>query len=362
MGFLNNILEQIKSKINRNKIKRLDAGHNNYEEYRDGEFLSQPYSIQISNSNEYAMITSIRFEDQIRHRDGTITDLMLAKTLIGRAGETFNQNDFVAFEVPSGLKINESILQKIIVHYLNERNMPKDQECRYIGILNENPKDYEINKSDNVNQYVRNQISSRIQAEKENKQKQSNESTSKAEQALKEEREQLSERIKYDVSEKKKEQMKEREERIKNSYLINIQNNNENGENSYEEYEGININNGDILKLRKVDKVAKDRNGMYIYTCYLQHKSNRSDVENLSQGGLPICFATDKKIEDIVDSNDQQEINSLLSLLSQESNFKASNGQLNYIGSKDKKPISTEVKYKIEELKQKFNIQQKEER
>lgn len=96
----------------------------------------------------------------------------------------------------------------------------------------------------------------------------------------------------------------------------------------------IDLVGGDVLRIRKVDKIGKDGSGTYLYSAYLNKTPNEYDVEFLSEeepAGYPVCFTLEKRLEDIVREGKTQEINTLLSLLSNSRNFE-NNEQLVYIG------------------------------
>ncbi len=101
------------------------------------------------------------------------------------------------------------------------------------------------------------------------------------------------------------------------------------------DYEGVDIQTGEILKICNVNKIAKDaqQNGIYVYSAYI----DRTDDENemfLKTGepiGSPVVFETAIKVDDMIASNDKQMINSLLTLLSTKT--QQNSEQMKYIGA-----------------------------
>lgn len=84
---------------------------------------------------------------------------------------------------------------------------------------------------------------------------------------------------------------------------------------------------------------------------------------NRTPSGIPVCFATDKKIEEIMQSNNPNDLRTLLSLLSEKSeDFNNNNGYLNYIGKIDRhnaidKNIGNTtqtIQSNVQQLQQKF--------
>lgn len=71
---------------------------------------------------------------------------------------------------------------------------------------------------------------------------------------------------------------------------------------------------------------------------YIQSTFDEFSVDSLGEKpfGIPVCFTTNKKVEDIVAQSDSYEMKALLSLFSQEQNFRNNNGYMNYIGGLDR--------------------------
>lgn len=344
------------------RIKNFLSGNNKQKLLNPGNNMEKKYTQQISNSGEYAMITDIDFERQIKHRDGRITNLMIAKIINGNPEDAIvlARNENIAFEIPEGSEITETVLKKIVDYYLYERNISDNsKECMYIGELNQDANDYEMQKSDAVNEYITNEVNERMKSQKQEKQRQNQE-------RLQEEKQNSRQEFLARTAIRNNRYQQERNQRIQNSYLNTIDTYKCADGKQYQDLNGININNGDILKLRKLEKIAKDTNGTYIYTAYLQSTSNENSAEMLSKDenplGNPICFLSDKKMEDIINEGNSNEIMTALGMLSNEDNFK-SGRNLNYIGwmnrygevIKEESKTSQVIQDKIVELKQQFN-------
>lgn len=71
---------------------------------------------------------------------------------------------------------------------------------------------------------------------------------------------------------------------------------------------------------------------------YIQNTFNESSPEALDQIplGSPVCFTSDKRVEDIITQGTPQEMHTLLTLFSQEENLRNNNGYMNYIGGLDR--------------------------
>ena len=95
--------------------------------------------------------------------------------------------------------------------------------------------------------------------------------------------------------------------------------------------------NGEILRIRHLNKVCKDREGgRYLYTGYIQSVPHEHDYDYYEEYGVPICFTIDKRVSDIVQENNPREIRNFLNLLSQKTNFEGKSGEMMYIGALDR--------------------------
>ena len=72
--------------------------------------LPQPAKAR-SEDEEKVAIFKVNYTNSFRHGDGTETDLYIAR--MNRTDETifFEDTDYVAFEIPKGIKLNEEISQ-----------------------------------------------------------------------------------------------------------------------------------------------------------------------------------------------------------------------------------------------------------
>lgn len=346
MGLFSKIGEMIR-KI---RTPRLEAGNNyqenQYQDTRNMNYLQQPYTITLSNNGEELMITSIQFNNKVKHHNGEVTNLMIAKACCYQDGRIiyYNQQESIAFELPEGAPIDNVILQKIGQYYMYERNMPdNNKDCMYIGKLSQDPYDLGTNnKSEAVKRYINETVAPQIAGEKQEQIERQLESYRERQERENIKQREFVNRIKEEQKEYERQQNQIKIERMENPYLKQISKEyiTKDGK-RYCDYNGINVNNGDFLRLRKMNKVGKDENGTYIYTGYVNTTQNEHDAERLTKdgipSGIPVCFATDKKIEEIMQSNNPNDLRTLLSLLSEKSeDFINNNGYLNYIGKIDK--------------------------
>lgn len=381
------LLKNIKEMIQRAKTPRLNAGNNyqqeqyqyennNYQrnqhqDVRGVNYLQQPYTITLPNSKEGLMVTSIQFDNAVRHSNGEVTNLMIAKVIPYQDGNTiyYNQQESIAFEVTAGAQIDNVILQKIGQYYMYERNMPdNNKDCMYLGRISQDPYDLGThNKSENIKRYVNETIAPQIAKEKQEQNERQMQSYRERQERDNRKQREFVNKMQEGHKEYVRQQNQIKAERIGNPYLEQVgrEYTAKDGR-RYCDYDGINVTNGDFLRLRKMNKVGKDENGTYIYTGYVESTQNEHDVEMLSKDGIPlgipVCFATDKKIEEIMQSNNQNDLVSLLSMLSNQENFMNNNGYLNYIGKIDKNNTidknigntTRTIQSNVQQLQQKF--------
>ena len=162
------------------------------------------------------------------------------------------------------------------------------------------------------------------------------------------------------VAQEQQKRLQEVERRKRDAFLRQIPS----SINGYEEYNGRNIENGDVLKLRQIQKVGKDKLGNYLYSGYIQSTENEYDEERLDNEepfGFPVCFELPERLSDIVTRQDPKEIDRVLELFSDRQNFKSND--LQYIGNIDKTGIvqhggmskSSAINYKVQQLQQAFS-------
>lgn len=338
------LFSKIKEMIRRSRTPKLEEG--NQQNGENSKRLQETYTIKLS-SDQSLMITAIQKGERMQHSNGENTDLMIAKVIKYKNGEhisSLNQES-VAFEIPSGTPIDDIVLNKISQYYMYERNMPdNNKNCMYLGKLSHDPYDLGTNnKSAYVEKYINEKIAPQIEREKQAQiQSQLRSYRETQERDARKQREFVA-GMQEEYKEYVQQQNEIKNQRIKNPYLNQI------GEEyvskdgmRYKDYEGINILNGDFLRLRKMNKVGKDINtGTYVYTGYVSTTANENSAEILSKDitpeGIPICFTTDRKIEEIMQSEDPRDKVTLLSLLSEKSlDYENNNGYLNYIGKIDR--------------------------
>ena len=273
---------------------------------------------------------------RIKHRNGKITKLMLAKAISVKNGDALviDAADDIAFELKEDQQIDRNVLKEIAYEYERQSEL-KDEICNYLGIVEYTEKDYKMDqKSLKVEEYVKQNVVSHI-IEERNERKRVWEERCKQRQKMEEQRRKFTESL--DAKDYVTQYQETARKRLENPYLIKKGQYRIDGK-IYEDYDGINTQTGDILRIRKLDKIGKDGNGTYLYQGYINSTPNEDDAEILDRGkpmGMPICFDLPKRFSDIEKTNNPQEIQKILQLLSSVSKY-ANHEQLIYIGGIDK--------------------------
>lgn len=327
-------------------------------------YNNSSYTLASSNSDDRFMFFSLEKIGEAKHHDGTVADVMLSRILQYRDGNTIMPDlaDYVGFEIQHGEELTTEQIDKITLSYLEEKMNNVGEIGFYVGrLVKQENDDYQMIPSDTVEKYVMGQIA-KIRAKEQEEYKEHEKKTERelfykeldARQHIKEQEEHFN---------------KQKEKRLENPN-IKLQGRYKIDEKIYEDYNGINIaegeNQGEILRIRKLDKVGKDGSGTYLYSAFLSNTPNEHDVEMLSHNnpsGVPVCFELEKRFEDIIKDGDKQEIIALLAFLSDSKNFENSN-QLNYIGkidknfqiAREKESDSYAIRKQIEKMKVEYVI------
>lgn len=305
------------------------------------------------------------------HRDGSVSCLVTARVINNKVGDTilFDNADFVCFEVPDGrMDLARNIIEKSYFEPINE------EKYVYIGRAY-NDEDIRLQQPTPAVQNEINQLNQRLKEELENKRLQQEISDEEKKQrdaeSLAKTMQQIDRNQEYAQSEK--------EERLTHPFI-------KGGISKVygEQYDGVNMISGEILRIRNVHKVVKDMAGTYIYTADLSSTDNLHDVEYLSGNAgnmVPVVFTLPYRMNDIInsdyDSNYKARLESaLLGLLSdgyekgmQMSRARGENGVLYDIGgidkngvqaSNDNRNVSANIVNKIAEMQRQYFRQNRE--
>ena len=334
MGYLDKNLKK------RNQ-QRIISGDNKKEVYVDKQGR-EIFNNTFNSREKGYTITIFGVEEQglkAKHRNGEITKLMLAKAIKTRNGDALRVDsaDDIAFELKEGQQPDDKVLQAVAYEYERQKVLKNKAICDYLGIVNYTDKGYEITqKSQKIDQYVNQNVVPKILEQRKAREDFiANRHAQRQEQEKERERKFLENLDARGYVAQMQETMKRR---IGNPYLRKVGQYKINGR-TYEDYDGINIRTGDILRIRRLDKVGKDGSGTYLYQGYVHSTPNENDVETLGEEtpmGIPVCFDLPKRFSDIEITNNPEEIRTILELLSDAGKYSNRKG-LSYIGGIDKK-------------------------
>lgn len=316
------------------------------------------YDARMSNGM-HVMVNRIERERNVTYRDGQTTSIMKARLKEYRDGDCiiFDTFEYIAFEIPEGMQIDKRMMECIIQNYYKQYNDRNENSYSYLGRIFENQDGYTMGpKSNAVNNYIEEHMNSSIKREKEERMSRMNQ---RQEEIRKREVQQFRQNV--DARDYLKEKEQEKNKRLQNPTIQLIDNVIADGK-TFENYDGINLNTGEILRLRNMLKVGKDENGTYLYTGHIYNTQNKDDEEVLNVDGQMIgsyvCFELPRRLSDIVNDNNKEEQLRLLELLSNEKNYE-NEKRLKYIGKVDinnfitrnELASSNSIQRKIEELK-----------
>ena len=319
--------------------------------------LPQPAQV-MQRDEENVEIFGVNYINSFRHRDKVETNLYIAR--MSRVEETIfpERADYVAFETPKEINLNDQIMEMVKNRYEREsRGRETNNNQYYFGRLQQIGQElYFGNKSNAVNSYVSKTIDNEINAKIMENQRRKEESQREQEEQYRKKQ------FKNELDVKRYLQGRDYERMMRKSHPeLKMEWKPKNR--SKNDYSGININTGEILRIMETSKIGKDENGTYLYTARIYNTDNREDAD-MFDVGYNVCFELYKRLEDIVQSNNQEEIVKVLELLSDEKNFQDIN-RLKYIGkldeygqiSKEQTSRSIPIAEKISQLQQKFDME-----
>ena len=342
-------------KRNKREPKKAKQTWTNNQEDRLGE-----YEYKSRDKGYLIKISGVKSVKDVQRKNGERTKLMLAKAIKLREDDTFMLDEVkdIAFELNERQLPSYDVL-KAVAHQYEIQERTEGEGCQYLGIVDSTENGYEITRySHGVENHIKKQIDPMIIAQKEQERRESN---------ARYREKQLNDRQSlYKATLKAQEYIdaKKREynQRKANPYLYKAGQYEVNGKN-YENYNGINLQTGEILRIRHLDKVVKTKDtGIYLYQGNIYSTPNEHDADFLegeNPGEVPVCFELPKRLSDIVNEQNPEEIRSVLELLSSARNYSINEG-LVYLGEIDEKwavnfrPKSTHFSRIVNELKVRY--------
>lgn len=254
---------------------------------------------------------------------GMKTNLILAKIQRTIGTMRWDAADYVAFEIPENLEVSREIMQAVMLRYSELQVGDSDNQLYCLGRLQSSLgeglrfKSTGDKSTGDIQNYVTKTIMERGWRITERKKQRGSEFKNELAGTVAQHAEKL---------------RTERSARKESPYMIftgSTTGKIANGQDcKYRNYEGVNIETGDILMLTKVRSVGVcPHNKMHLYSAYIESKTE----ERAKGTSFPICFELPVSLGKI---KDKGTIRSVLELLSAPRNFTDSDN-LSYIGRLD---------------------------
>ena len=103
----------------------------------------------------------------------------------------------------------------------------------------------------------------------------------------------------------------------------------------YFDYNAVNPHNGSVVKLRSLSEAVSFDDKSHLYTGIINNVYKKKNKKFRKSREVPVCFITEKRIEDIMQSKNVDEQKQLVDMLSSKKARKSNSNRLNYIGGLD---------------------------
>lgn len=276
------------------------------------------YYKQLADGTEI-QIYSFVHQERLGYPDGTHTNLMIARGVKQKPQDTIYvlRADFIAFELPKATTISDDIMQAVMDQYQKDYNENAEKPATYyIGQL---IGETFFKKNPQVQKLVNQRVNKIIKKEREKSIPKTEDNPFRAEL------------INHQANERQRIIAEVARQRILAPYLIR-----KNLRTNQIDYDGVNLVNGNVLRIRAVQKLGKTPDGTsYLYTAYLSNTQSETDVEVISEKpiGYPVCFELPGRLDDIIQGGNNINIRNVLELLSD--GWGENREMLSYIGKLD---------------------------
>ncbi len=270
MGLFNNLKNKIQEmfeKVTRRKLSAPEPASNWFDE---NGYIEHPVTLPTPNDGSYEIITALnQFGQDYVTQNGTLSKLMVAS--LSRAHQNGENicfsgiHHYIAFEMPSNISPNETtLLHNVVLDYSQQKQSATQKDCLFIGNPS-NPRTNTVEYMQSMQDYVDTNIGIQIkQFQEEENQKRQLEQF-KIDNLHRQQEEDFFNRN-FSKFEKQNEV---RLNRINHPYIHQhgTQNYVAQDGKTYNDYNAVNVKSGDILKIRKLNKVGMDpASGRYLYT------------------------------------------------------------------------------------------------
>ena len=269
------------------------SGKNTQEVIKEVEKIPTMMSIYREDGTQTEVL-NIEEAQKFRHSDGSISSLISARVIHVNQGDTIylDAADPICFEIPEGrYDLAKELITRFTGMYtgieLNEKSYTylgraySEEDIRLqppTAVVNE-----QIGK---LNEKLLEEITNKRLRE------------SRLLEVRKKEENARNTRMQKNINKLRAEGQKKIEARMANPFIRG-------GLDKFqaEQYDGVNTTNGEILRIRAVNKIAKDASGRYVYTAQLASTSDEQNVELFSPDvKVPVVFTLPYRLNDIVNT------------------------------------------------------------
>ena len=278
------------------------------------------------------VLDRIEEKGTIEHSNGRIMKLYICRIQKFERGKrsNFDDADYIAFEVP-GIFTNGMTEEILRQYQMESRGIPSAKNRYYLGMMEREGNRYVINgRSQAVDKKVKQIVDKEIEDRLEEQRRRIEEDERERQERRIKEQKKREFRNRIDARKYEDRILKMQEKRLQFPTLRKAKSYN----NGRENYDGVDLAMGNVLRIRNVCKVGKDKNGTYLYSAVLDTTLNESDVEILSGEdliGKAVCFELPGRLDEIVEKGDPREIESILTILTMGVHY-GKPRILNYIG------------------------------
>ena len=321
-------------------------------------------SYEIKGKNDSKLLFDFKYHCTFKHGD-KLTNLIKARLLEEyKKGTTIAPDSakYICFEIPTYINLEE-LAEDDVFKVLNQvekfENLPSGI-YNHIGIIDKIEEGkYELfNPTPEVLEYAQNIMDTKISENKE--------LLSRRLQG-----QEFKQRISESASQYIKQNEKIREKRKENLYLEE-QYRYKVGDRIDTDYQGIDIVEGKVLKINRLDKVGEISEDI-LYSAFIEKKENEEETEFTTlqelPKGFPVLFTLKSSLQEILNNGNEEEVQKILQLLSDLPIESLNINKMQYIGGIDNlgnicrnmENCSEEIKDKIKTEQEKYKEQIKKE-
>lgn len=269
--------------------------------------------------------------------------------------------DYICFEIPEDMQLSDLERFNILEALEKKQRMENLEHDRYnhIGrVVRIDDKTFGVKSAtDEVELFIRNRMNPTIL---KNKEAFTQRIASATENTKKDFKTALAEEYKeYSAQMESKQEERKKQIKLEEQFRYKI------GEKIYSDYIGVDTQKGKILRINKLDKIGKDQEETYLYSAFIEKVEDNSEEKTMLEGlpqGYPVIFTLKEKMENITNSNDLEQIKTVLDLMSKVPREHLQKEEMTFIGGVDKEGAiyrdiencSKDIESKVKEKKQEF--------